>query len=264
MKNKYEYVVGESNGSNVSIDILKYPSFLVTGSTGSGKSVFIDSLLAKLLNKNNNELLNLAFIDTKQVEFCIFKNSKYLYKDLNKGCSGIANNKQDALALIDSLVNEAKLRKEMFETYKVQNFDEFNRQAGKALDLLSNHKMPLILLIVDDYADLHYNDNENNISKKMEELSSIYKDTGIVVIVSSQRPNKNIFNKSLIDSFSTHICFALTLNSDSKFVLGNNDATKLNGVGKGIIYNRKTNTQIPFQSPYISKNELKAIIIRRN
>ena len=264
MNNIYECVVGKSNDEDITIDVLKYPNLLVVGTTGSGKSVFIESLIASLLNKYDKKELNLALIDIKLVEFSIFKNSKYLYEDALKGSIGLANDENEALFLINSLFHEAELRKKMFKTNNVKDFEEFNKNVKKREDLLTYHKLPLILLVVDEFVDLNYLNNKNKISTKLEELLTIIEGTGIVAIVSSQSPKKDIFSKSFMDLFHIHVCFRLVTSRDSNLLLGNNDAIKLMGEGDGIIYNKKTNVKSHFQSSYISWDDLKEIIIRRN
>lgn len=201
------------DGLPLIIDLTKMPHLLVSGATGSGKSILLQVIINSLFLKSTN--YNLALIDTKRVEFSYYNNLSKLY-------GPIARDVNSANILLNNLIIEMENRFKILEKSKCRDITYY-----KGL-------MPYIVVIIDEFADLMI------ISKKESQelicrLAQKSRACGIHLIVATQRPSVDVITGLIKANFSSRISCQVSSSSDSRIVLGKNGAEKLSGSGDAII-----------------------------
>lgn len=210
------------NGGVVKANFTKFPHLLVAGTTGSGKSVFLHSLLVTLLLRNTPDELRLLLIDPKVVEMNYYKNIPHLL------CPNIseANQAKVALNKLCELMDE---RYRMFSDIMANDIKTYNRLAeSKGLE-----KMPYIVVLIDEYADL--NDECKDIRMPVSRLAQKARTAGIHLIVATQRPSVNVIDGVIKSNITCRVALKVSSHTDSQVILGEVGAEKLCGNGDMII-----------------------------
>lgn len=204
-------------------DFDNFPHLLVTGTTGSGKSNYIHSIISTLIARNSPDYLRLVLIDPKKVE--MFK-----YRQLPHLLCPIITEPIKAKAILDKLVEEMNERYDMLANVaNVANIKEYNEWAKeKGKDILPN-----IIVIIDEYADLV--DACKEISQSVVSIAQKARAAGIHLLISTQRPHVNIITGLVKANFPTRISFLAGSLMDSITVIGEGGAEKLNGRGDMLV-----------------------------
>lgn len=216
------------------------PHLLVAGATGSGKSVFMNSLIYTLIKTRSPEQVELYLVDPKLVEFDEFKRYSHV--------RSIATQVLDIEKLFRYLVEEMEKRYETLKNSGVKNIHEFNQKTGG---------MPYKVCVVDEYNDLLIQCPD--IEQYIERLGQKARAAGIHLVIATQRPDSHVMSGTIKVNFPSRISFQLSNNNEYRTVFGTGIPFKnLLGKGDGVMsFNGEQESFIRFQSPVINSNSNK-------
>ena len=206
------------NGETIIVDIAKMPHLLVAGSTGSGKSVFINSIISGLISHKSPNEVRMILIDPKRVELTPYSSIPHLYTD------EVIVDTEKAAKVLAGTVNEMMYRFKIMEKSGVKNITEFNNKMN------NSHKMWNILVVIDELADLMLQAG-NEIERLIVRLAQLGRATGIHLVVATQRPSVDVVTGLIKANFPSRVSFAVMSQIDSRTVLDSIGAEKL--IGKG-------------------------------
>ena len=237
-------------GAPVNLDLSKMPHLLVAGATGTGKSVFLNTLLISLMYKYTPEELRIILVDPKIVEFSLFKGTPNLLFD------EIITETPKACAMLDWACKEMDDRYRLLNENLVKNVDEYNAfmasKGGKPL-----YK---ILIIIDEFADLMATSNDKkNIENKISRIAAKARAAGIHLIMATQRPSVDIMEGSIKTNFTSRVAFKMSSPTDAQVIMGENGAEKLLGRGDVLYRTSSMMTTERAQGAFIDTPEIDAI-----
>ena len=203
-------------GETIIKDLSDMPHLLIAGATGSGKSVMMNVIIKSLIENNDPERLNLVLIDPKRVELSQYKNLPHLLAPV------IYEDKKAANAL-NWLVGEMESRYTMLEDAGYKNIDEYNTDMAT--------KMPKIVVVIDEFADLILQSDIGEIEKSIIRLAQKARAVGIHIILGTQRPSVDVVTGLIKANIPTRIAFMTSSSTDSRVILDENGAEEL--IGKG-------------------------------
>ena len=204
-------------------DLSKFPHMLVAGTTGSGKSIFIQGILMSLVMRNRPEDVKLMLVDPKRVEFSKYRDIPHLL------CRIIKEAKEARIAL-QKLCDEMDRRYSLFENAGVSEIREFNSDYCEPNGL---EKLPFIILVVDEFADLV--EQEKDVSSSVMRLSAKARACGIHLIICTQRPDVKVINGTIKNNLSTRVALHLKTATDSITILNQAGAEELMDHGDMLI-----------------------------
>lgn len=238
-------IIGRTyNGKNLVVDITKMPHLLVAGTTGSGKSILLHSIICSLISNTKLDI-RLALIDPKNVEFTY-------YKDIKQLMYPVINYTNEAYAVLSDLVDEMNRRFKMMSKKSAKNINEYNVKRSK--------KLPYIVLIIDEFSDLMQM-SKKEFQIKISNLASKARAAGIHIIIATQRPSVDIVSGTIKSNFQSRICFKVATAADSRVVLDRNDGSKLLGYGDGLI-NSINYDFLRFKGAYLDSKTIQNICIK--
>lgn len=246
------FALGKDIDGNVyCCNIDKMPHLLVAGSTGSGKSVCLNALILSLMYKTSPEDLRFIMVDPKKVEFNIYSDLPHMLMP-----EAISDTKK-ALNAFDWLINEMERRYTLFQECVVRNLAEYNSQQ----DVLEGRrsKLPYIVLIVDELADLVVTMNKKELDERIIRLTQKARAAGIHLILATQRPSVDIITGVIKTNLPTRIAFAVTNAIDSRTILDQVGAEKLLGRGD-MLYSPRDGEPIRVQGAFVDTPEIKAVV----
>ena len=210
-------------------DFDEFPHILVAGTTGSGKSVFTQSLICTLIMRNSPEDLKLVLVDPKKVEMNKYRDTPHLL------CP-IINDANTAKLTLSKLVDEMNRRYELLDEAYCSNIKSYNRDAEEN----GKEKLPYIIVFIDEYADLV--DVCKDISQPVVSLAQKARAAGIHMLIATQRPSTNVITGVIKGNLPTRVALAVAMQVDSVTILGSGGAEKLLGRGDMLV-----------QSPLVSR-----------
>lgn len=210
------------SGKLVQANLQDFPHLLVSGTTGSGKSIFVHSAIMTLLMRNTPNQVKLVLIDPKKVEMSYYKDIPHLL------CPSISDPKK-ALVAMRKLVDEMERRYNLFEQNLVRDIGSYNRMASeKGLEPL-----PLIIVFVDEYADLSEACKE--IREPVVRIAQKARSAGIHLCIATQRPSVNVIDGVIKANIATHVALMVASSVDSVTIIGEAGAEQLLGNGDMLI-----------------------------
>ncbi len=233
------------NGEAVFVDLAKMPHLLTAGTTGSGKSMFIHSILVSLLLKNSPETLNLILIDPKRVELIHYQDLPHLLLD------PILESKK-AINAFQWLTEEMQRRYEILEKERVRDIDKYNEKVKEKI-------MPRIVLVIDELADLMVTYG-SSIESYIVRLTQMARATGIHLILATQRPSVDVVTGLVKANIPNRICFKVASQIDSRTVLDFSGAEKLIGSGDALFVSSNLSRPIRVQTPFVEESEIEKIV----
>ena len=240
---KLPIALGKSiSGLPITGDLSTMPHLLIAGTTGSGKSVCINTIILSLLYKHSPEKCKFILIDPKMLELSTYEGIPHLL------CPVITEAKK-AASVLGWVVKEMENRYKLMTKVGVRNIDGYNEK----------HKisMPYIVVIVDEMSDLMLvagKDIENYIQK----LSQMARAAGIHIIMATQRPSVDVITGTIKANFPTRISFQVTSKIDSRTILGEQGAEQLLGKGD-MLYMTSANRMTRIHAPFVSEGEIEKI-----
>ena len=233
-------------------DISKMTHLLVAGSSGSGKSVFLGSLIISLIYKYSPEELRLILIDPKKTEFVLYNNLPHLMID------EIITDVHKSVQSLNWAIGEMNRRYSLFEkmsragTYVV-NLDQYNAQLKK------EERLPKIVIIIDELADLMLA-AKKDIEDRIQNLTQKARAAGIHLVVATQRPSTDVITGVIKSNLATRIAFAVATDVDSRVILDQSGAQKLLGKGDFLYTMQGINTPVRVQSAFISSEDSQKVV----
>jgi len=240
---KLPIALGKSiSGIPIISDLYAMPHLLIAGTTGSGKSVCINSIILSLLYKYTPEKCNLILIDPKMLELSAYEGIPHLL------CPVITEAKK-ATAALGWAVKEMESRYKLMSSVGVKNIDGYN----------SKHKkhMPYIVVIVDEMSDLMLIAGKE-IENYIQRLSQMARAAGIHIIMATQRPSVDVITGTIKANFPTRISFQVSSKIDSRTILGEQGAEQLLGKGD-MLFMSSANRIIRIHAPYVSESEIEKV-----
>ena len=239
-----EFVAGTSpQGEPVCVDFCKTRHVLAAGTTGSGKSVFIHSMLRQLIQKYPPSALKMFLVDPKGSEFPFYKYAKHLI-------GGIRSDAEQASKALDDVIGIMDERNKLFASRGCRDISRFNSK-------FPNEKMPLILVVIDEFADIILTD-EFGFELKVKRIAAKARSAGIYLFLATQRPDSNVVTGVIKSNIPARICLKVTSAGNSRIILdqAGGEALKGNGdmlVSDGMGLIRRA------QGYYVSDDELDAM-----
>ncbi len=246
------FALGKDVDGNVSTcNLAKAPHLLVAGSTGSGKSVCLNALIVSLLYKTSPEDLKFILVDPKRVEFGVFNHLPHMLIP-----KAITDPKK-ALNAFDWTIMEMERRYVLFEENYVKNIEEYNSQP----DVVSGaaDKLPYIVLIVDEFADLLLSANKKELEERVRKLTAKARAAGIHLILATQRPSVEVVTGTIKLNLPTRIAFAVTNYQDSKTILDQGGAEKLLGKGD-MLFSMQNQEPSRIQGAFLTTKEVVDVV----
>ena len=235
-------------------DITSMPHLLIAGSTGSGKSVCINSFIASILMRYRPDEVKLVMVDPKKVELSNYNGIPHLL------CPVVTDPKKASLAL-QRIVTEMERRYELFSNCEAKSIATYNEIIDK-----NNHKngtnekrLPYIVVIIDELADLMLvaaKEVEDSIAR----ITQMARAAGIHLIVATQRPSTDVITGLVKNNIPSRISFAVTSQIDSRTILDTGGAEKLLGKGDMLYLPMGENAPMRIQGCYISDDEIRRLI----
>ena len=218
------------------------PHLLIAGTTGSGKSVCINTIILSLLYRHTPDKCKFILIDPKMLELSTYEAVPHLL------CPVITEAKK-AASVLGWVVKEMENRYKLMTKEGVRNIDGYN----------SNHKLPMpyIIVVVDEMSDLMLVAGKE-IESYIQKLSQMARAAGIHIIMATQRPSVDVITGTIKANFPTRISFQVTSKIDSRTILGEQGAEQLLGKGD-MLYMSSANRIIRVHAPFVSSSEIEKI-----
>jgi len=238
------------------MEINKTPHLLVAGSTGSGKSVCINSILASILMRTKPEEVKLVLVDPKKVELSIYNGVPHLM-------APVVTDPKRANVALKRIVAEMERRYDVFEESKTKNIESYNAYIDKKNEGLPEEqkekRMPFIVVIIDELADLMLV-AAKEVEDSIMRITQMARAAGIHLIVATQRPSTDVITGVVKANIPSRISFAVSSGIDSRTILDMVGAEKLLGKGDMLFLPQGTNAPLRIQGTFISEEETKAIV----
>ena len=223
-------------------DLASMPHLLIAGTTGSGKSVCINTIILSLLYRHTPEKCKFILIDPKMLELSTYEGIPHLL------CPVITEAKK-AASVLGWVVKEMENRYRLMTKEGVRNIDSYNAKHSLA--------MPYIVVVVDEMSDLMLVAGKE-IENYIQKLSQMARAAGIHIIMATQRPSVDVITGTIKANFPTRISFQVTSKIDSRTILGEQGAEQLLGKGD-MLYMSSANRIVRIHAPFVSDNEIEKV-----
>lgn len=273
---KLPLVLGKNiGGEPVIADLAKMPHLLVAGTTGSGKSVAINTMILSLLYKHSPKTCKFIMVDPKMLELSIYDGIPHLL-------APVVTEPKKAITALKWVVKEMENRYRLMSLMGVRNLESYNKaitemiKSGQTLEKqvqvgfdtetgkpkyemvsLSNEEMPFIVVIVDEMADLMLVAGKE-IESSIQRLAQMARAAGIHLIMATQRPSVDVITGVIKANFPTRISFQVTSKIDSRTILGEQGAEQLLGMGD-MLYMRGGGRIERVHGPFVSDSEVEKV-----
>jgi S-DNA-T family DNA segregation ATPase FtsK/SpoIIIE len=254
----------DAYGDATVIDLASTPHFLVAGTTGSGKSVFVNTLLVSLIIKLSPRKLRLILIDPKQLELALYQTLPHLIMPV------VTDSSIASVALLWA-IDEMERRYSLLKDFGVKNIEGFNKKLkGAGHELLCkinkyyedadamDFELPYIVIVVDEFADLVLSKSGKAIENSISRLAAKARASGIHIVLATQRPSTDVITGVIKANFPTRVAFRVTTNTDSRVIMDTPGAEKL--LGRGDMLFKQGIETIRMHSAYVDEEEIDALV----
>jgi S-DNA-T family DNA segregation ATPase FtsK/SpoIIIE len=259
-------------GNPVTSDLAKMPHLLVAGSTGTGKSVFLNAFLCSLLCRATPDELKLLLVDPKLLELSIYEGIPHLIAD-------VVTNPKRAASALQGIVRKMEERYLMMGSVQVRNIDQFNAKAREELakgntsfELRSKGSgeseetktigwapLPYIVVVVDELADLMVM-VAKDVEESLQRLAQMARAAGIHLVLATQRPSVDVLTGIIKANFPSRVSFQVSSVTDSRTILDQKGAESLLGLGDMLFLPPRTALLERLHAPFVSEKEVVALV----
>jgi len=237
-------------GKPVTLDLRKMPHGLIAGATGSGKSVFINSLLVSLLYKATPEDVKLLLIDPKMVELAPFNHIPHLV-------SPVITDVKAATAALKWAVEEMERRYQLFAHVGVRDISRYNTLATEKRQFAQ--KLPYLVIVIDELADLMMM-APAEVEEAICRIAQKARACGIHLVLATQRPSVDVITGLIKANIPTRIAFSVSSQIDSRTILDQQGAERLLGKGDMLYQGNGMSSPVRIQGTYVSDDEIESVI----
>ena len=256
----------DAYGDAAVIDLAATPHLLVAGTTGAGKSVFVNTLLVSLIIKFSPKKLRLIMLDPKQLELALYARLPHLIMP-------VVTDPQIASVALLWAIDEMERRYSLLKDFGVKNIEGFNKKVQTAgTDLtcritkyypdaeVVDFELPFIVVVVDEFADLMLSKSGKAIEVSISRLAAKARASGIHIVLATQRPSTDIITGVIKANFPTRVSFRVFTNIDSRVILDGMGAEKL--LGKGDMLFKQGIDILRMHSAYVHEDEIEALVTK--
>jgi S-DNA-T family DNA segregation ATPase FtsK/SpoIIIE len=237
------------SGAPIAIDLDKMPHLLIAGTTGSGKSVCINTLITCLVFNNTPDNLHLVMIDPKKVELIRFNGLPHLIGQVEVEADR-------AVGVLRWLTAEMDRRYEMFAQVNARNIGGYNRKvAGDK----TRRKLPYIAVFIDELADLMHT-YPGDVERTLCRLAQMARATGMHMVVATQRPSTDVITGLIKANFPARLSFAVASSIDSRVILDTTGADQLLGKGDMLFLSPEASAPMRVQGVFPEDNEIERVV----
>jgi DNA segregation ATPase FtsK/SpoIIIE, S-DNA-T family len=241
---KLPIALGKSiSGMPIVGDLTSMPHLLIAGTTGSGKSVCINTIIVSLLYKLSPDLCKFILIDPKMLELSTYEGIPHLL-------TPVITDAKKATSALSWTVKEMNSRYKLMSKVGVRNIDGYNAK--------HKLKMPYIVVVVDEMSDLMLVAGKE-IENYIQKLSQMARAAGIHIIMATQRPSVDVITGTIKANFPTRVSFQVSSKIDSRTILGEQGAEQLLGKGD-MLFMSSANRIVRIHGPFVSENEIEKIV----
>ena len=240
----------DMDGNPVVADLSKMPHLLVAGATGSGKSVFINTMLCSVISRMSPEDVRLVLIDPKQVELSVYSKLPHLAYPL-------VTDAQQAGQALEYVVAEMTHRYELLSKFNVRNIAEYNDAVARGV--IDGERLPMWLVVIDELADLMMV-AKRNVESSIVRITQLARAAGIHLVVATQRPSVDVITGLIKANMPSRLAFAVSSKTDSRVILDQMGAEALTGMGDSLFVPQGSFKAQRIQGAYISTDEVEKIV----
>ncbi|MDT4761919.1 DNA translocase FtsK [Sphaerochaeta sp. PS] len=237
-------------GEPIVMDVNKAPHLLIAGSTGSGKSVCVNSMICSLLFRKSPKEIRLILVDPKIVELSIYNGIPHLL-------TPVIHDPKKTLKAFDFCLYEMDRRYRLLQGINARNIEGYN---GKIVeDRLAREKLPYIVIVIDEFADLMHTVGKE-LENKVSRLAAMSRAVGIHLVLATQRPSVDVITGVIKSNIPTRIAFAVTSTTDSRIIIDEGGAEKLLGKGDMLFVASSDPTAERIQGAFLSDKEVEQVV----
>ena len=257
-------------GNAVEADLARMPHLLVAGATGTGKSVFLNSVLCSILFRSTPDELKLLLVDPKLLELSVYEGIPHLIAD-------VVTNPKRAAAALAGVVHKMEERYRMMQALAVRSIDQFNTRVGELLrkgeqsfrarprpgeeegEEFPLRRLPYILVVIDELADLMVV-SARDVEEALQRLAQMARAAGIHLLLATQRPSVDVLTGVIKANFPARISFQVSSRTDSRTILDQNGAEHLLGQGDMLFLPPGTSKLQRIHGSYVSEKEVMRLV----
>jgi len=257
-------------GNVVTSDLARMPHLLVAGSTGTGKSVFLNSFLCSLLCRATPNELKLLLIDPKMLELSVYDGIPHLITD-------VVTNPKRAAAVLQGIVQKMEDRYHMMSAARVRNIDQFNERAREAIangeeffqlkpkpgqtegDEVEWQELPYVVVVIDELADLMMS-SAKDVEESLQRLAQMARASGIHLVLATQRPSVDVLTGVIKANFPARVSFQVSSGTDSRTILDQKGADDLLGLGDMLFLPPGTAVLQRIHGSFVTESEVQELV----